>query len=89
MIDGVRCFVKYKLERSTETCDFWVYPQSYQEPLHVQVEGVDVDDFKINIQLSKLQLRMPDKKQNDRTNSNNTDEASVKLVPTLEFDMFS
>ena len=66
-----------------------MYPQSYQEPLHVQVEGVDVDDFKINIQLSKLQLRMPDKKQNDRTNSNNTDEASVKLVPTLEFDMFS
>ena len=89
LIDGVRCFVKYKLDRESEVCDFWVYPQAYQEPLHVQVEGVDVDDFKVNIHLSKLQLRMPDKKNNERTNSNHTDQTSVRLVPTLEFDMFS
>ena len=49
LIDDVRCFVKYKLDKDREVCDFWVYPQQYQKPLYIQVDNIDIDDFKINI----------------------------------------
>lgn len=49
LIDGVKCFVKYKVHKAARACDFWVYPQKFQEPLFVRVPNVDVAAFRINL----------------------------------------
>ena len=48
LIDGVKCFIKYKIDKARRTCDFWVYTQKAQEPLFVRAENIDVAAFRIN-----------------------------------------
>ena len=49
LIDGVKCFVKYKINKTARICDFWVYPKKYQEPVFVRVNNIDVASFRINL----------------------------------------
>lgn len=79
LIDGVKCFIKYKVNRAGRFCDFWVYPQKYQDPLFVRAGKIDVTAFRINDQVHMLKLTFPNSQLGKS-------QSSTTAVPKLEYD---
>lgn len=56
MINGVKCFVRYELDRAREQCNVQVYSKIWSKPLHFTFEDIDVPSFNPKAAVNKLYI---------------------------------